>query len=313
MAEKLKPLQLLRYYLVKLIMLLISLMPLSLVRTIGKWLGGINSKLQSRSNQSAKINLNLCFPDKSCQEISLLYRKFCESRATTILECFWAWRVSHSRLQKAITKVHNEDLVRKKMAEGRGIIFIGPHLGNWEVATSWLGLNYQSYGMYKEPKMADMGMLLREVRSNKKLQLIEDKPQGVRAMLSALKNNQTLIMLSDQKPGKNSGVFAPFFNQQAYTMTILQRLMEKTDAVLIGFYAKRVDSGFEIVLSEPRGLTKDLSQEDFAAQLNNFLASQIMECPEQFEWVYRRFKPQPGRKFCFYKCSEQQEKIKSVK
>jgi KDO2-lipid IV(A) lauroyltransferase len=138
-----------------------------------------------------------------------------------------------------------------------------------------------------------MDPVIRKAREKAGVEMVPGTREGVKTMFNVLERGDTFIILSDQKPGKKSGVFAPFFNRPAYTMTIIQKLVQKTNAQLMYFYAQRVKEGF-LVHIEPA--TFDLSEPDavnFATALNQGLEAQIRQCPEQFEWSYRRYRPQP--------------------
>ena len=108
-------------------------------------------------------------------------------------------------------------------------------------------------------------------------------------MLRALKAAESIIMLPDQQPEFGSGVFAPFFGQQAYTMTLLQGLAQRTGASMVMATCIRLSRGFKITFSEV-DIDLSLSNEDFAEKLNGRMQQDIDKNPEQYEWAYKRFK-----------------------
>ena len=114
-------------------------------------------------------------------------------------------------------------------------------------------------------------------------------------MLKALKKQGVLMILPDQAPRLNSGIYSPFFGHPAYTMTLLHKFIQKTDAMLLVGTCLRDSSGngFNISITEAEFETSNVSPEDFNKNLNNKLEDLIRKNPSQYLWGYKRFKRQP--------------------
>ena len=100
-------------------------------------------------------------------------------------------------------------------------------------------------------------------------------------------------MLPDQVPPPSGGEFAPFFGVPALTMTLLNRLQQKTGAAVVIGYARRVDGGFRIVF---RAAASGIDSEDLGtglAALNHCVELTALDAIEQYQWEYKRFKRQP--------------------
>jgi KDO2-lipid IV(A) lauroyltransferase len=112
-------------------------------------------------------------------------------------------------------------------------------------------------------------------------------------MLRALKKAQTVGLLPDQVPPAGQGVWAPFFGERAYTMTLATRLVRQTGAELLLMWAERLDSarGWVLHVSAPSSpLPSAANDEADAALVNREMERLIRERPSQYLWGYHRYK-----------------------
>lgn len=272
---------------------LIAILPFKLARATGAVVGYLTWLSNSRNVKVSRRNIELCYPDKDDTWKKQLLKQSCIESGKVFFESCWIWRRPNQQVQALIHSVEGLEYIERARESGKGVILTGSHLGNWEALLAWAGSNLPSSGMYRRPKIDELDPLIRQARAKSGVELIIGERSSVRQMLSTLKSGRCFLMLSDQNPAKKSGVFAPFFQRPAYTMVLVQRLIEKTDAQLFYFYAQRIPQGFKIIFTPPGFETDGLSAEAFAAELNQGLVQQINQCPDQYEWSYRRFRPQP--------------------
>jgi Kdo2-lipid IVA lauroyltransferase/acyltransferase len=123
---------------------------------------------------------------------------------------------------------------------------------------------------------------------------------GVRQMLRALKKGEMVGLLPDQVPPEGQGVWAPFFGQPAYTMTLAARLVQQTGAAALVLCCERLPgaAGFEVHLldmAEPLPVGSDEAAQVQAATIVNRTMEQVIKrWPHQYLWGYHRYK-QPRR------------------
>ncbi len=256
-------------------------------------MGWVTWQLNSRSVITSHKNIAICFPEMDDSQQKSLVRQSCIHTGMVFTESAWIWKNSPEKLNPLIESIEGLHLIEAAQEKGNGVILTGPHLGNWEALLSWGGMTLPSSVMYRIPKISEMDETLREARLKTGVQLIVGDRSSVRQMLKVLKSGEVFMLLSDQKPVANSGVFANFFHRPAYTMVLIHRLIEKTNAELLFFHAQRTRHGFKIIVHQSEFNRHEPDPEKFATGLNKMLEKQIRSCPEQFEWSYRRFRPQP--------------------
>ena len=204
------------------------------------------------------------------------------------------FRNADKPIQRLILKRDNEALPRSVLESGKGLLILAPHLGNWEV----LGLHLSSLGkvtnLYQPPKLAAFDTLIRSSREKSGATLVPTTTKGVAALLKNLRNGGIAGILPDQNPNdENSGHFAPFFGQPAFTMVLIHRLIQKTGCRAVFAFAKRIPGGFELVYREPPEEIYSDDMEAALAALNKGTEALVTEAPEQYQWEYKRFKIKP--------------------
>jgi KDO2-lipid IV(A) lauroyltransferase len=179
---------------------------------------------------------------------------------------------------------------------GRGLIFLTPHLGAFELSARAFALHMPITVLYRPPRQAPWRRLMERLRPTPRLDIAPADASGVRQLLRALRRGEAVGMLPDQVPGRGEGVWAPFFGEPAYTMSLPLRLAQSTGAAVILALAVRTRSGWRLEL-KPWSDQPDLAETPMAlaaAAMNAALEEQIARVPEQYLWAYNRYKCPAG-------------------
>jgi Kdo2-lipid IVA lauroyltransferase/acyltransferase len=275
---------------------LMSLFSLKMARNFGKVLGYCAYLANTRLYKTSLTNLRLCFPQMSAEEIKDLAIKSLMHTGMTLAECgpVWLWPVD--KIMQEIEDVEGADLLQNARDAGFGVILLGPHHGNWEL----MGLYLSSLGrcsmLYLDPKNQDLDDLLYAARSRGSAKLYPADKKGAAAILLALKQGEMVGILPDQIPVAGGGEFTPFFGNEAFTMTLVSRLIQKTGAKALLTYAKRTENGFKVVVKEPATEIYAEHMPISLLGLNKTVEIAVKDSPEQYQWEYKRFRYQPEGK-----------------
>jgi Kdo2-lipid IVA lauroyltransferase/acyltransferase len=275
---------------------LMSLFSLKMARNSGKILGYCAYIINSRLYKTSLCNLQLCFPDLNLQDRKTLARKSMMQTGMMLAECgpVWLWPVE--KIMDKVQNIEGVDLLQRARSAGKGVILIGPHHGNWELLGVYLSTLGECSVLYQVPKHKGLDALLYMARSRGSAKMYPANTKGVAAVLGALKKGEMVGILPDQIPGPKAGDFVPFFGNDAYTMTLISRLIQKTGAKAFLTYAKRTEQGFNIVIKEP---DNDIYAEHMPTSLlglSKTIELAAKDEPEQYQWEYKRFRYQPEGK-----------------
>jgi KDO2-lipid IV(A) lauroyltransferase len=184
------------------------------------------------------------------------------------------------------------ELIDAARASGRGILFLTPHLGCFEVTAQGYARRYGRITvLYRPARKPWLRELVDNARERTNLAAAPTTLAGVKQLLKALKSGEAVGLLPDQVPPQGLGVWTPFFGKPAYTMTLPARLAQQANAVVLLAWGERLrfGRGYRIHLRAwHEALARDPAQA--AAQVNGRMEALIRECPAQYMWGYARYK-----------------------
>jgi len=279
---------------------LVSFLPLPAAHALGAMIGKI--MWFTDASRVAKINLRICYPDHSEDEIDRLARESLIALGKTFAEMGMSWMWPITKVQKLITQVEGLDVLQKALDDKQGIILIVPHLGNWEVLNHFFPQYLYMTAMYKPAKIPALDNFIFSTRKRVEVGLVPADRSGVEALYEILDKKGVIAVLPDQEPGLKSGVFAPFFGQTALTGKLIGELANNTSATLLCCYAKRLADGtYGVVVTPARSDIRNTDEVAAATALNASIEKCVNDCPEQYQWNYKRFRRQPEGRSNFYK------------
>jgi KDO2-lipid IV(A) lauroyltransferase len=271
----------------------ISWLPLPVARVVGKALGALIVILNLQPFRTAKINLALCYPEMSKQDIKQLSAKRMSHLAQALFETPKVWRAGNDGVGDKILAITGLELFETSLLEGLGTILVIPHQGNWEVIGLWASQQAAMTSLYDPPRMVELETWIKTSREQAGATLVPTNLRGVAALIKALQRGEITGILPDQQPPPNSGDFAPFLGIQTQTMTLIHKLLQRTGSRALMCTALRVRGGWEIhFLPVARQIYSDDQQTSLAA-LNQGVESIIALAPEQYQWEYKRFRARP--------------------
>ena len=211
-----------------------------------------------------------------------------------ILELPFVWCARPDRVLKT-AQIRDWDVVQSALDAKRGIIFLTPHLGCFEILAQKVATLTPLTVMYRPPKKSALKPLVEDARARINLGLAPATMSGVRTLLKTLKQGGPIGILPDQVPQEGEGVWADFFGKPAYTMTLPAKLQQMTGAPIILSYAERLPGGKGFVLRFvrfDRELTGSAAEQ--ARAINAGMEDLIARCPSQYFWSYNRYKAPDG-------------------
>jgi KDO2-lipid IV(A) lauroyltransferase len=281
-------------HLAPLLVKLFARLPLCLLRVLGNLLGRFIWLLNGRAAKITRENIRLCFPELTPVEQTALAKQSLQETAKTAMEAGAIWRNSWAWLDGKIVTKEGDDVLRSKLAQGKGVLVLAPHHGNWEVVAPYLASVANLTAMYQPLENPKMDELVLAGRSKLNISMAPTNRKGVMMLFKALQGGTIVGILPDQVPAKEAGgEVAPFMGQPALTMTLVHGLVQRTGCAVCSCYAERVDGGFKIVVMEadPAIYSEDLQTS--VAGLNASVAACVKRAPAQYQWEYKRFRRLP--------------------
>lgn len=187
------------------------------------------------------------------------------------------------------------------LSSDRGLLFLTPHLGCFEVTAQAYALRYAQAGrpmtvLYRPARKSWLRPLVDQARRRPGLATAPATLAGVKQMLKALRAGGAVGLLPDQVPPQGLGAWAHFFGRPAYTMTLPARLAAQTGATVLLAWGERLPRGQGYVVHvRPLSTMLDVGPDVAATQINAAMEALIRERPGQYLWGYDRYKlPKEG-------------------
>jgi len=266
---------------------LLSYLPLPLLHAIGSALGWAVYFSSSRYRHRLQDNIRQAgFGEYLSAAIA--------EAGKNMMELPFVWCASPERVLKTLT-IKNWVLVQQAQDAKRGIIFLTPHLGCFEISAQAAAAQLPLTVMYRPPRQAALKPLIEGARARHNLSLAPANLSGVRSLFKVLKRNGAIGLLPDQVPQDGEGVWADFFGKPAYTMTLPAKMLEMSGATMILAFAERLPRGRGYTLHfHPFSMAEGLTPQQQVRAINVAMEQLISFCPAQYFWSYNRYKIPAG-------------------
>ncbi|AOY88854.1 lipid A biosynthesis acyltransferase [Marinobacter salinus] len=284
-----------KYFIIAGLLRVAGWLSLGRAQKIGKSLGLLLWRLPTKSRQVTDINLSICLPELSASARSRLSRESMAQTGMTMLEVplMWEWPVE--KCLGLIRETEGLELIDKAMSGGKGLILLAPHLGNWELAGLFFSSRYKMAALYSPPNMPEFENYMIKVRGRLGSELVRGDRRGLARLVSILREGGVAGILPDQSPRGKGNAFAPFFGMEVKTMTLVSKLIQRTQANVLITYAERLPDarGFRIVVRETESGLGDKDPVAATTAMNQSIEHCVREIPEQYQWEYKRMRHRP--------------------
>jgi KDO2-lipid IV(A) lauroyltransferase len=239
-------------------------------------------------------NLKKAFPSYNKQKINSIAFGSYKSFMITFMEILYLPVMKMSEIESAV-RFNNLASINEKYSEGKGVIMLGAHFGNWEylamsgavqagipftvivkpqrnsLVTDWLDIQRVKYGN----KIVPLGL-------------------SVRQFYKELKDKKVVAMVADQR-GPEDGIRINFMGRNAAVYPGPAILALKTDApIIFGVAVRQPDFSYktelEIISKDNLPENEELKVLELSQRHTAALEKYIYKYPEQWLWMHKRWK-----------------------
>ena len=277
-----------------LIIALVKHIPLSLRKVIACALACAFYHLSLKHRLIAIHNLMRSFPEKTTGEIMIIARGSYRSFSLLAAEFCDIPYLTRNNLDKLIT-IKGLDNYTQACKEGRGVLLLGAHFGNWEIGNAALAIMTKPFVfIYRILDSAFLEKNITAVRASYG-NVSLSKENAMRPMIRLLKKGATINLLIDQNVAWYGGVFVDFFGRPACTTSGLALLALHAGAPVLpafthrrpnGKYVLEIGKKVEIIKTTDRDNDVLLNTQNFT----NIIEEKIRRYPEQWFWLHQRWK-----------------------
>jgi Kdo2-lipid IVA lauroyltransferase/acyltransferase len=271
---------------------LLHFLPLRVLEPIGRGLGAALFLLSRERRHVARTNLRLCFPDRGTAWREAVLRSHFRRFGRSLIESGIAWFGSEARLRAVVQVDGLEHL--KTVGAGRFIALV-PHFVATDLEGIRMTLEFRGLAVYAHQKNVVFDRFLLAARSRFNGTRMVARQEGVKAILRGMRDGYAVQLSPDMDLGAKDALFVPFFGVPTATVTALSRLSRLTGAAVVPIVIRQLDrgGGYAIRIHAPWDNWPGDSVEADTLRMNAFIEACVLDMPDQYLWLHKRFKTRP--------------------
>jgi KDO2-lipid IV(A) lauroyltransferase len=278
---------------------------LAILPVVGRWplawqfatgglLGRLFMRLRPSKRRVVRRNLEVCFPALSADEREDLVVRSFESVGISFFEMAAGWYLTDDEVAKRVA-IHGREHLERALAAGRGVLLASAHFAPIDLCFSVLqtiGVDFAC--MYRTQRNAMMDTMV--LRGRNRFTTVQIPSDDVRMLLRQLRANRAIAYMPDQAYLGKQAALVPFFGEPALTNVAMSRLAAISGAAVLPFFFRRLKGkeGYRVDIGPPiEGFPSDDPNADARAFFDR-LEDYVRLAPEQYLWMYKKFKGRPA-------------------
>ena len=268
------------------------LLPRWLQLILSSFIGLLFYLIPIKRNKYSKINIDLCFPNKTPEARKDIFKRNVISSGQVFFDTGIAWFWNNKRIKKNISyEINGLSKLLKDQASDKGILLFFKHSLHLELDSRILGMHAEIYGVEREHNSKYFQSIQRKGRLKSMLDVV-DRKNTIR-FIKWLKDGKTVLYAPDQDYGMKKSNEIEFFNHPAATVSAPFKIIQKTNCktYFLNSYFKK----HKLFIDIEELTFSDTEEIGFSKSLNNYIEAKIKLNPHEYLWQHRRFKSTLGK------------------
>ncbi len=285
------------YYYLRILIFLASLIPRRVILCIAGFLSDISFESLKKSRKTAIKNLNMAFGENGQRNDDIargVFKNLIKNGAEWIKYSI----MPKGAIKALVTEIEGMEYFDKVLSEGKGVIMLASHFGNWELIPIYFKLlGNKGAVIARKIYFHKYDKLANKLRNRFHYDIIY-RDESPKKILRVLRDGGVLGILADQDIPSLDGVFVDFFGKPAYTPTAPVKLAIASGAGMLPcFMVRKKDDTYKLIIDKPIEMEISENREEdvikYTALWTKVLENYIRKYPEQWAWIHRRWKTQP--------------------
>lgn len=277
------------YYLV---ILPASHLPFRILYLLSDFLYLVIYRLIGYRRKVVLANIRRSFPEKSEREIKAIEKNFYHHLSDLVVESLKTFTISAEEANRRM-KVRNPELIETFYRQGKSVVGVGGHNGNWELyaVACAMQIQHKVVALYTPIKNKFFEKKMRKSRSRYGLQMIPTVL--AKEELPKVMNEPTIILFGiDQCPRKTQKAhWVNFLNQETGVQFGAEKYARDNNLPVIFGNIHKIKRGYyeveyKLVCKNPA----ELEIGEILEKSTGYLEDVIKKEPEYWLWSHKRWK-----------------------
>ncbi|WP_407083368.1 lauroyl-Kdo(2)-lipid IV(A) myristoyltransferase [Photobacterium leiognathi] len=273
---------------------LFCLLPHKVRRAIASTFAKQAIKLDSKANHRARVNLQMCFPEKTEAEREEILLQSITTAGTFLLgfaslsirSKFWLEDNAVIRGMENLTSLTDQQ---------QSVILLVPHTWAIDIPAVLLasrGLPVSAMAKKQKNPVSDWLMHRQRVQYGGR---VYERSGGIKPFIKSIREGYLGYYLPDEDLGPEHSVFVDFFGTTKATMSGLGRLSKLSRAKIVPLFAmyNSKTGKYELDFYPALPFPSETEEQD-ARMMNECIEQYVSERPEQYMWILRLLKTRPN-------------------
>ena len=268
------------------------LLPRWLQLILSSFIGLLFYLIPIKRNKYSKINIDLCFPNKTPEARKDIFKRNVISSGQVFFDTGIAWFWNNKRIKRNISyEINGLSKLLKDQASDKGILLFFKHSLHLELDSRILGMHAEIYGVEREHNSKYFQTIQRKGRLKSMLDVV-DRKNTIR-FIKWLKDGKTVLYAPDQDYGMKKSNEIKFFSHPAATVSAPFKIIQKTNCktYFLNSYFKK----HKLFIDIEELTFSDTEEIGFSKNLNSYIEAKIKLNPHEYLWQHRRFKSTLGK------------------
>ena len=276
---------------------LLRFLPLRMIAAVGSAVGAVMFWLIPERRRVTRVNLAKCFPRMPAAERERLARAHFRAFCHALMDHGVIWWSRRERIERL---VRLEGIEHLRALDGRPVILFAPHFVGLDATLQRLSLDMPVAMMYARQKNPVMERTLYKGRTRFGGHMYR-RTEGIKEGLEAIAALERFYYLPDLDYGLKRSLFIPFFGVPAATTTGLSYIARVSGAAVVPCVTRLLGGGGYVARFWPAWTDfPGASDEADTRRMVAFIEERVLEMPEQYWWLHKRFKTRPPGEAGFY-------------
>lgn len=273
------------------------LLPFQFKVRLLKALGRGIYKVATKRRHVAEANINICFADMPIAERDAFVSRNFQHWTVAFVETAMGW---FGKAQAATDnlQVVGAEHFEQAWQQNRGVILLGAHFSTIDLGSTLFrhhfGQEIPVHAVFRHQKNPLFNHVMAKQRSRNATSVVPKS--NMRQIVRLLKRKEVVWYAPDHDFGESNSVFVPFFGHPAATLITTAKLasLNKSPVVMMSHFRNPDDKSYTLRFFPALADFPSGDDEKDATAVNAVIENAILDAPDQYMWIHKRFKTQPG-------------------